>query len=153
MRRLVRYAWHHHRERILYLVVGGWNTLFQYSVFVACWFLLSKRMPAAVILLIAYLIASVNGFLGFRYIVFKPVRHPVIEFARYQVIYVPILILNMIGLPLLLKHTALNAYTIQALFVVFAVVAAYVGNKYFTFRRTPVPSTKRHIGNPKPRGD
>lgn len=123
-----------HREKLLYLVVGGWNTLFQYGVFSLCWYLLSPHWPPAFILLVAYLIASVNGFLGFRHIVFKPKRHPLFEYVKYQLVYLPLLGLNMIVLPALLKHTHLNAYAIQALFGVFAIVAAYVGNKYFTFR-------------------
>ena len=54
-----------HHEKLLYLVVGGWNVLFQYGVFSLCWYLLSPLWPPIPILLIAYLIASVNGFLGF----------------------------------------------------------------------------------------
>src|SRR5450759_4493480 len=93
-----------HREKLLYLVVGGWNTLFQYGVFSLCWYLLSPVWPPIPILLISYLIASVNGFLGFRYIVFKPKRHPLLECLTFQVVYVPLLVLNMVGLPLLLKQ-------------------------------------------------
>ena len=136
MNRLAQAAWTHHRDKVLYLVVGGWNTVFQYAVFSACWYLLHDHVHPDVVLLIAYLIASVNGFLGFRYIVFKPVSHPLVEYLRFQVIYLPILVINLVILPLLLKHTSLNAYAIQALFAVFAVVVGYVGNKYFTFRKS-----------------
>jgi len=131
-----------HREKLLYLIVGGWNTLFQYGVFSLCWYLLSPVWPPTPILLISYVIGSVNGFLGFRYIVFKPTRHPLLEYLKFQVVYLPLLVLNLVGLPLLLKHTQLNAYAIQALVGVFVVIVAYVGNKYFTFRplarHTPV---------------
>jgi putative flippase GtrA len=50
-------------------------------------------------------------------------------------VYLPILAVNLLVLPLALMYTTLNAYIVQALFAVFAVVAAYVGNKYFTFRK------------------
>ena len=123
-----------HREKLLYLVVGGWNTLFQYGVFSLCWYLLSPHLGPIPILLISYLIASANGFLGFRYIVFKPKRHPLLEYLKFQVVYLPLLVLNMVGLPLLLKHTHLSAYAIQALFGIFVIIVAYLGNKYFTFR-------------------
>ena len=135
MKQLVLGVWRRYRQQILYLVVGGWNTAFQYGVFVVCWYLLHADLHPDIILLIAYLIASVNGFLAFRYIVFKPASHPLIEYLKFQVVYAPLLVLNMIALPLLLKHTHLSAYAIQALLAVFAIVAAYVGNKYFTFRR------------------
>lgn len=134
MKTLARGAWQANRQRILYLVVGAWNALFQYAVFAACWYLLSPHLHPDIILLIAYLIASVNGFLGFRYVVFKPASHPVVEYLKFQVVYVPLLTVNMVALPLLLKHTDLNAYVIQAAFALFVIVVGYIGNKYFTFR-------------------
>jgi len=135
MDRLTWQAWDRHRQKILYVLVGGWNTLIQYAVFSLCWYFFSDDLPAEVILLVSYLIGSVNGFLCFRYIVFKPVRHPLLEYLRFQVIYIPLLLLNMVVLPLLLKYSALNAYAIQGIWVVFVVAAGYLGNKYFTFGR------------------
>jgi putative flippase GtrA len=127
--------WKRHREKLLYLVVGGWNTLFTYAVFSLLYYLLHSHLHPSVILALGYVVASINGFLGFRYVVFKPAGNGFVEYAKYQLVYLPILALNMIGLPLALHHTSLNAYAIQALFAVFAVIASYLGNKYFTFRR------------------
>lgn len=135
MRRPLSEVWHGHRDKVLYLVVGAWNTLFQYLVFSACWYLLHDHLHPDVVLLIAYLIGSVNGFLGFRYLVFGPASHPLLEYLRFQLVYLPLLAANMVVLPLLLANTRLNAYAIQALFAVVVVVTAYLGNKYFTFRR------------------
>ena len=128
-----------HHEAVLYLIVGAWNTLFQYAVFAVCWYFLSPHLQPDLVLLIAYLIASVNGFLGFRYIVFKPASHPLVEYLKFQLVYLPLLALNMVVLPLLLRHTQLSAYVIQALFAGFTIVAAYFGNKYSTFRRVRDP--------------
>jgi putative flippase GtrA len=119
----------------LYLVVGGWNTLFTYVTFSLLYYLLNTSVYPSLILALSYIIASINGFIGFRYLVFKPVRHPLHEYLRYQVVYLPILAINMLVLPLALRYSSLNAYVIQALFAIFAVVTSYLGNKYFTFRR------------------
>jgi putative flippase GtrA len=142
MKRVARPAWVRHREKVLYIVVGGWNTLFQYGAFALCWYLLHGRLHPALILLIAYGIASINGFIGFRHIVFGPAGRPFVEYARFQAVYLPLLALNMVALPVLLKHTSLNAYAIQALFAIFSVVVAFVGNKYFTFRRAKPPRSE-----------
>lgn len=132
-----RWLWRTHREKLLYLVVGGWNTLFQYGVFSLCWYLLSPHWPPVAILLTAYVIGSVNGFLGFRFIVFGTSgRHPLLEYLKYQAVYLPLLGLNLVALPLLLRYTDWNAYAIQAGFGVFAVVVGFLGNKYYAFRRT-----------------
>ena len=117
------------------MVVGGWNSLVAYGSFSAIYYAFNDRLAPSVILAIAYAVSSVNGYLSFRYLVFKPVRHPVVEYLRYQAVYLPILAVNLVVLPLALTYTNLSAYIIQALFAAFAVVAAYVGNKYFTFRK------------------
>jgi putative flippase GtrA len=135
MKRAILQLYRTHREKVLYLIVGAWNTAFQYGVFVVCWYFLSPHLHPVPILCIAYVIASVNGFLGFRYIVFGPTGHPLLEYARYQLVYVPLLVINFVGLPLLLAKTDLNAYVIQALFGLFAIVVGYLGSKHFAFRR------------------
>jgi putative flippase GtrA len=118
----------------MYLLVGGWNTVFWYACFAVLYYLLWQRLAPSVIVVIAYLIATMNGFLTFRYLVFKPVRNPIVEYFRFQGVYLPILVLNVVALPLALSMN-LSAYIVQPLCSVFAFVAAYFGNKYFAFRR------------------
>ena len=142
MKRLAFRVWTAHREKILYLVVGAWNTLVQYAVFSVCWFLLHQHLHPDLVLLVAYLIASVNGFLGFRYIVFRSRGHVFIEYLKFQVVYLPLLMVNMVVLPVLLAYTPLNAYVVQALFAAFAVVAGYLGNRYFAFHKPRAASTR-----------
>jgi putative flippase GtrA len=127
--------WPGHREKARYLVVGAWNTLFAYLCFSILYYLLHERLAPSAILAIAYAVTSTNGYLTFRHLVFAPVRHPMVEYLRYQVVYAPILGLNLVVLPLALTYSQFNAYVIQAMFAIFAIVAAYLGNKYFTFRR------------------
>ena len=143
MRRSFAAIWGGHRDKVLYLVVGGWNTVFQYAVFSACWYLLHDDLYPSLILLIAYLIASVNGFIGFRYVVFRSRGHPLKEYLKYQLVYGPLLALNMLVLPLALKYSSLNAYLVQALYAAFAVVVGYVGSKYYAFRGPTEPGEAR----------
>jgi putative flippase GtrA len=119
----------------MYLIVGGWNSVFTYGCFAVLYFLLNKSVAPSLIVLIAYVVASVNGYLMFRTFVFMPVRHPLVEYARLQAVYLPILAFNMIALPLALTYTSLGPYLAQALLALVAIVVAYVGNKYFAFRK------------------
>jgi SAM-dependent methyltransferase/putative flippase GtrA len=134
--RFVLKHWPRLREKVVYLAVGALNTAFAYGCFSLLYYLLHKHQAAWVILSISYVIQSVFGFLSFRYLVFGPARHPVIEYLRYQAVYLPLLVMNCVVLPLALKHSDLNAYAIQALLSVFAIIAGYVGSKYFTFRKS-----------------
>jgi putative flippase GtrA len=128
-----------HRQKARYLAVGGWNSLVAYGCFVVLYYLLEHSLPPSAIVAVAYLFASVNGYLTFRYLVFAPMRHPLVEYLRYQAVYLPLLALNLVALPLALQFTALNAYLIQAFLALFNALAAYLGNKYFAFR-APVRS-------------
>jgi putative flippase GtrA len=133
--RRAREMWPRHRQKVMYLIVGGWNSLFTYCCFAVLYFLLHERLASWAILTLVWAIASVNGYIGFRYLVFKPARHAVVEYIRYQVVYLPILGFNLLAFPLALTYTSLSPYIIQALIAVVAIVAAYVGNKYFAFRK------------------
>ena len=98
--------------------------------------------------MITKIFASLNGFLCYRYIVFGSRGHPVKEFLRFQLVYLPLFAVNLVVLPLALAYTSLNAYAIQALFAVFSVVAGFLGNKYYAFRKLtgePVPSAPPDI--------
>jgi putative flippase GtrA len=119
----------------MYLLVGGWNSFVSYACFSLLYYFLNNRLVPSLILVLAYAVASVNGYLTFRYFVFTPVRNALVEYLRYQAVYLPILAVNAVVLPLALSYTSLSAYAIQALFAVFAVVASYLGNKYFAFRK------------------
>jgi hypothetical protein len=59
-----------HREQLLYLVVGGWNTVFGYGVWALMQYLLGDYLPYLVVLLLAWPINVLNAYLGYRYIVF-----------------------------------------------------------------------------------
>lgn len=119
----------------MYLIAGGWNSIFTYGCFAILYYLLNRDVPPAAIVLITYVVASVNGYLVFRTFVFTPVRHPLVEYGRVQVVYLPILVFNMVALTLALTYTSLSPYLVQGLLAFVAIVVAYVGNKFFAFRK------------------
>ena len=59
------------REQVLYLVVGGWNTVFGYAVWALMQFLLGGFLHYLVIVVLSWPIAVLNAYLGYRYIVFR----------------------------------------------------------------------------------
>jgi putative flippase GtrA len=142
--------WKKYREQILYLVVGAWNTLFQYATFSLFYYLLHARLYPSLILFLSYFVSSINGFFGYRRIVFRSSGHPVAEYIKFQFVYGPLLAVNLVVLPVALKYTSVNAYAIQALFGAFAIVFSYVGNKYFAFRlpKQEAPAAEREAQSP-----
>ena len=119
----------------MFLVVGGWNTVFGYAVFVALYALLRHSMNVTGIIAITYVIATLNNFLCYKWFVFRTSGRHVREYLRFTMVYVPAFLANLIVLPIALRAHVLNAYVLQALFTLAVLVTSYFGHKYWTFRR------------------
>jgi putative flippase GtrA len=122
------------REQLLYLVFGGWNTVFGYGVWALLQYLLGANLPYLVVLLLAWPPAVLNAYVAYRYIVFRS-REPVIkEFPRFSFVYLVTLVVNVALLPVALRVLPFNIYVVQALFAGVVVVCSYLGHKHFSFR-------------------
>ena len=121
------------REQLLYLAVGGWNTVFGYAVWAGLQFLLGSHLHYLVVVLISWPIAVLNAYVGYRYIVFRSRGSILREFPRFSLVYVVTLVVNLALLPIALHVLPLNIYAVQALLTVLVVVCSYLSHKYFSF--------------------
>jgi putative flippase GtrA len=122
---------------LLYLVVGGWNTLFGYGVWAVLQYLLGDRLHYLAIVLISWPIAVLNAYLGYRYFVFRSQGPMLRELPRFSVVYVVTLIANVLLLPIALNVLPFNIYVVQALLLVVVVACSYLAHKYYSFRGGP----------------
>ena len=121
------------REQILYLVVGGWNTVFGYGVWALLQYLLGDHLHYLIIVLISWPIAVLNAYLGYRFIVFRS-RGPISrELPRFAVVYAGTLLVNLALLPIALGVLPFSIYVIQAAFTAIVVVFSYLAHKFFSF--------------------
>jgi len=132
--RLIPQRCQRYREQILYLAVGGWNTLFGYLNFVVFYYLLQARLPVMVILVISYAPSIANAYVCYRYIVFRSRGSVLREMPRFTSVYLIALAANLVILPIALRWLPLSAYVVQALFTVAVVLLSYLGHKHFSFR-------------------
>jgi putative flippase GtrA len=127
------------REQILYLIVGGWNTLFGYSLFAGLYYLLHDvvGMPrvggSMLALAMASVIGMINNYILYKIIVFRSHGSVRRELPRFLVVYVVALTVNLAVLPVALHELPFNVYAVQAGFTILIVVATYAANKYFSF--------------------
>jgi putative flippase GtrA len=121
------------REQLLYLVVGGWNTVFGYGAWALMQFLLGGYLHYLVVIVLAWPIAVLNAYLGYRYIVFRSRDSILREFPRFSLVYVVTLVVNLALLPIMLQVLPLNIYAVQALLTVLVVVCSYLSHKHFSF--------------------
>jgi putative flippase GtrA len=122
------------REQLLYLAVGGWNTVFGYGVWAVLQFLLGNHLHYLVVVLISWPIAVLNAYIGYRYVVFRSRGSILREFPRFSLVYVVTLVVNLALLPVALKVLPFNIYVVQALLTSVVVVCSYVSHKHFSFR-------------------
>ncbi|MDR3634895.1 MAG: GtrA family protein [Isosphaeraceae bacterium] len=121
------------REQLLYLAVGGWNTVFGYGVWALLQYVLGEHLHYLVVVVLSWPFAVLNAYLGYRYIVFRS-RGPVLkELPRFSLIYLATLLVNLALLPVALRVLPFNIYVIQALFTAVVVVSSYLGHKYYSF--------------------
>ncbi len=122
------------REQILYLVVGGWNTVFGYGVWALLQYLLGSQLHYLLVVMLSWPLAVLNAYLGYRFVVFES-RGPLLtELPRFSLVYLATLLANLALLPLALAALPFNIYVVQALFTAAVVVVSYLGHKYFSFR-------------------
>jgi putative flippase GtrA len=121
------------REQLLYLVVGGWNTVFGYGVWAVLQLLLGNHLHYLLVVMLAWPIAVLNAYIGYRYVVFRSRGSILREFPRFSLVYVVTLVVNLALLPIALHVLPLNIYAVQALLTVLVVVCSYLSHKHFSF--------------------
>lgn len=122
-----------HREKMLYLVVGGWNTVFGYAVYVMLVTLLG-RQNYWWLLVPSNIIGVTHNFFTYKYIVFRTRGRSPAEYVRFWIVYLPYLAGNLVLLPAIVSGLGLDPRAGQGVYAVIAFVATYIGHKYFTFR-------------------
>jgi putative flippase GtrA len=122
------------REQILYLVVGGWNTLFGYAFWALLQYLLHPYLHYLAILVISWPFSVANAYICYRTFVFRSKGSVWRELPRFSLVYVVGLALGLIVLPILVRVLPLNLYAIQALFMAAVIVISYLAHRHFSFR-------------------
>ena len=121
------------REQLLYLAVGGWNTVFGYGAWALMQYVLGDYLHYLVVVLLAWPIAVLNAYLGYRYIVFRSRGSVLSELPRFSLVYLLTLVANLAMLPVALRVLPFNIYVVQALFTGVVIVCSYVAHKYYSF--------------------
>lgn len=123
-------------QRVLFVLVGGANTVFSTLLYAALVVLLGKEMPATVSLCIAWLISVVAVFFVYRRLVFRVQGNGWRDFFRFCSVNLTSLGINAGLLALLADVLGWPPIPTQIGITLVVVVFNYFGHKYFSFRRT-----------------
>jgi len=145
-----------HGEKLRFVLVGLWNTAFNYALFAVLLYALAPVLGSLtladsaalqwvgqryylVVQWIAWLLSVPQSTLAFKYLAFRSTGPWLNEVGRSFFVYLPVQALSSGLLWLFSAVLGLHPLLGQALTVVVSAVLAYYGHKYFTFR-TPVSS-------------
>lgn len=129
----MRKLYHQHREKINYLLVGGWNTLFGYLIFAALYFLLRQFVHYLVLFIISNVLSITNAYVGYKVFVFKTRGNYLQEYLRFYLVYGGALLLNLILLPVVVETFQVSPVLAQAGLMFISIIFSYTGHKRYSF--------------------
>lgn len=125
--------WFRIPEKLRFLLVGGFNTVFAYGVFAALYELAGLHYNLA--LTIQYFITVNFSFVTMRYYVFRSQGIWRVEYVKAVSVYVGMYFFNAFALNFFVRILDIYPLLGQALYLVISTVLTFVLHKYFSFRQ------------------
>jgi putative flippase GtrA len=145
-----------HAEKVRYLLVGAWNTVFGYGLFLLLLALLTDPLrslgssPAWLLQWIArdyyvivgwvgWVIAVPHSTLTMKYLAFRSPGNVVPQIGKAYLVYIPTQVIGSFLLWLTVSVLGLTPQIGALLTIAVTTIASYIGHKYFTFRPAKGP--------------
>ena len=123
-----------HKQKIDYLLVGAWNTVFGYLVFIALYFIFFAQVHYLLLLVISNILSITNAYIGYKMFVFKTKGNYWREYLRFYLVYGAALVLNVILLPVGVEIFRLSPPLAQGGLMFLTVIFSYYGHKNVSFK-------------------
>ncbi len=140
-----------HGEKLRFLVVGGWNTLFGYTLFTVLLLTIGPALQSLAdstsswlkwigehyylaVQWVAWALAVPHSTITLKLLVFRSKGHWLGEIARSYLVYAPLQVVSFGLLWLFSAVAGLHPLFGQLLTSAIAAVLSYAGNKRITFR-------------------
>ena len=125
-------------QKFRYLLIGSYNTVIGYLLFVLIFYYFSATINHSFLLCISHLIATTHNFFSYRFFVFKVKSISLKNYFKFNLVYLLTFIINLATFIILTKIMNWNLYLSQALIVTLIVVLSYILNKYYSFSNKPI---------------
>lgn len=131
-------------QKIKYLFVGIYNTVFVYLVFVLLFFYFSSIVNYALLLGLCHIIGVTNNFFTYKAFVFKVKKNNWQNYLKFNLVYLFTYLLNLVLLVILTKQMNLNIYLAQGLIIILIAIVGFFLNKNYSFSRQFLYKTKKN---------
>lgn len=127
-----------HEEKLRFLVVGVWNTLFS----VALLWALERSIPhdansllqKQLILTLVWVIAVTQNFFTFKLLVFRTKGNWLREYGKMYVTYSATFVIQSVLIQLISGRFGVSLFIANIPVIFIVTILSYLGHKYFTFR-------------------
>lgn len=128
----IEHIWFKLNQKIRFLLVGGFNTVLAYSVFVGLYQLAGLNYNLA--LITQYFITVNVSFFTMRYYVFQSNGVLKTEYFKAWMVYIGMYFFNAFALNFFVLVLSLGPVIGQAMYLVISTIVTYILHKYFSFR-------------------
>lgn len=130
-------------QKLRFLLVGGFNTVFSYAVFFSLYWLFDKLnvwnfdkiIVSNIALLVQYCITINVSFITMRYYVFRSHGNWKVELVKAWSVYISLFLINAPIISFLI-WLGLHPLAAQAIYLIFSTIVTFLLHKYYSFRET-----------------
>lgn len=130
--RQIEAFWFQVNKKIRFLLVGGFNTLLSYLLFIL--FIEFFKMPYQVSLIIQYLITVNISIFTMRYYVFQSIGKAGFEYFKACGVYLIMLAFNYLFLFWLIDLMGMNVILSQGIYIIISTIITYLLHQNITFK-------------------
>ena len=138
--------WFKFPQKLRYLLVGGFNTVFAYSILaILIWTYekinisnnlnLNEEIIANLALFTQYVLCFNVSFITMKYYVFQSKGNWRAEFVKAWSVYIFLYLINAPIMTFLMVTMNLHALVAQAIYLIFSTIITYILHKYYSFRK------------------
>lgn len=125
------------KEKVNYLLVGGFNTIVGYTIGVSLYKILSNNLSIISIGVISNIFSITISFLSYKIFVFRTKGMWLSEYSKAYIIYSGTSLVGIFLLWFFVDKMKISIWVSQALIIMCTVIISYIGHSRFTFRHRP----------------
>jgi putative flippase GtrA len=133
-----------HQIKARFVLVGFWNTLLGYGVFILLDTAFARLFAARYIaymsaMVLSNVVSVLNAFVFHKYVTFRSEARGkllIIEFLKFSTTYLFTFLLSTVLLPIFVEVFHVLPKVAAAFIIPIGMVASYLGHSRFSFRRT-----------------
>ena len=133
----------HASDKLRFLVVGAYNTLFGWGVFALLHLTFADRVHYLWLLVVAHFAAVTSAFFSHRQLTFRATGSMPWQFLRFNLSYLGGLGLGLVLLPLGVRVLNAHPVVVSGVLTLLTVATSYLFHRYFSFARS---SPRREAG-------